>query len=47
MTAFAKGKVERQIRYLRDAFFAARTFRDVEDLNAQFARWRDDIAHQR
>ena len=42
-----KGKVERQIRYLRDAFFAARTFRDVVDLNAQFARWRDDIAHQR
>lgn len=42
-----KGKVERQIRYLRDAFFAARAFRDVADLNAQFARWRDDIAHQR
>jgi transposase len=42
-----KGKVERQIRYLRDAFFAARTFRDVDDLNAQFLRWRDDIAHQR
>jgi transposase len=42
-----KGKVERQIRYLRDAFFAARTFRDVDDLNAQFQRWRDDIAHQR
>ena len=42
-----KGKVERQIRYLRDAFFAARTFRDVDDLNAQCARWRDDIAHQR
>ena len=41
------GKVERQIRYLRDAFFAARTFRDVDDLNAQFARWRDEIAHQR
>ena len=47
MTAFAKGKVERQIRYLRDAFFAARTFRDVDDLNAQFQRWRDEIAHQR
>ena len=45
--AFAKGKVERQIRYLRDAFFAARAFREVDDLNAQFARWRDDIAHQR
>jgi transposase len=42
-----KGKVERQIRYLRDAFFAARTFRDVDDLNAQFAHWRDDSAHQR
>ena len=42
-----KGKVERQIRYLRDGFFAARTFRDVDDLNAQFAHWRDDSAHQR
>jgi transposase len=42
-----KGKIERQILYLRDAFFAARTFRDVDDLNAQFRRWRDEIAHQR
>jgi transposase len=42
-----KGKIERQIQYLRDAFFAARTFADVDDLNAQFRRWRDDIAHQR
>src|SRR3954454_16268409 len=42
-----KGKVERQIQYLRDAFFAARTFADVDDLNAQFRRWRDEIAHQR
>jgi transposase len=42
-----KGKVERQILYLRDAFFAARTFRDVDDLNAQFRKWRDEIAHQR
>jgi transposase len=42
-----KGKVERQIQYLRHAFFAARTFVDVGDLNAQFRRWRDDIAHQR
>jgi hypothetical protein len=47
LTALAKGKVERQIRYLRDAFFAARTFRDVDDLNAQFQRWRDNIAHRR
>ncbi len=42
-----KGKVERQILYLRQAFFAARTFVDVDDLNAQFCRWRDAIAHQR
>ena len=42
-----KGKVERQIQYLRHAFFAARPFRDSDDLNAQFRRWRDAIAHQR
>ena len=29
-----KGKVERQIQYLRHAFFAARPFRDLDDLNA-------------
>jgi transposase len=42
-----KGRVERQIRFLRDRFFAARRFRDVDDLNAQFLRWRDDWAHAR
>jgi transposase len=42
-----KGKVERQIQYLRHAFFAARTFVDVDDLNAQFRRWRDEVAHHR
>ena len=42
-----KGKIERQIQYLRQAFFAARTFADVDDLNAQFRRWRDEIAHLR
>jgi transposase len=42
-----KGKIERQILYLRDAFFAARAFRDVDDLNAQFREWRDTHAHQR
>jgi transposase len=42
-----KGKVERQIHYLRQAFFAARTFVDVADLNTQFARWRDEVAHRR
>jgi transposase len=42
-----KGRVERQIQYLRTSFFAARPFRDVDDLNAQFRRWRDEVAHQR
>jgi transposase len=42
-----KGRVERQIQYLRTSFFAARHFRDVEDLNDQFRRWREQVAHQR
>jgi transposase len=42
-----KGRVERAIRYLRDGFFAARTFRDLDDLTAQFVRWRDTVAHGR
>lgn len=42
-----KGRVERAIRYLREAFFAARPFRDVEDLNRQFVDWRDTVAHAR
>jgi hypothetical protein len=31
--------VERAIRYVRDAFFAARAWRDLDDLNAQAAAW--------
>ena len=42
-----KGRVERQIGYLRSSFFAARSFRDLDDLNVQFERWRETIAHQR
>ena len=30
-----KGRVERAIQYIRHAFFAARTFTDLDDLNAQ------------
>ena len=29
-----KGRVERTIRFIRDAFFSARSFADLEDLNA-------------
>ncbi|MBV8233810.1 MAG: transposase [Planctomycetaceae bacterium] len=34
-----KGRVERAIRYVRDAFFAARRFVDLDDLNAQAEAW--------
>ncbi|HQV46365.1 MAG TPA: IS21 family transposase [Nitrospira sp.] len=34
-----KGRVERAIRYIRDAFFAGRQFTDVADLNAQADAW--------
>ena len=34
-----KGRVERAIRYVRDAFFAARKWHDLDDLNAQAAAW--------
>lgn len=34
-----KGRVERAIRYVREAFFAARQFRDLADLNAQADAW--------
>src|SRR5450631_4373116 len=34
-----KGRVERAIRYVRDAFFAARNFTDLDDLNAQADAW--------
>jgi transposase len=43
-----KGRVERAIRYVRDAFFAARTFTDVDDLNAQAGAWcSGPAAHRR
>ncbi len=34
-----KGRVERAIRYVRDAFFAARTYEGLDDLNAQARAW--------
>jgi len=34
-----KGRVERAIRYVRDAFFAARSFTDIADLNRQADEW--------
>ena len=34
-----KGRVERSIRFIRDSFFAGRTFTDLDDLNAQARFW--------
>ncbi|RMH42271.1 MAG: transposase [Alphaproteobacteria bacterium] len=34
-----KGRVERAIRYVRSGFFLARTWRDLDDLNAQAEAW--------
>ena len=42
-----KGRVERAIRYARDSFFAARSWRDIDDLNAQAQAWCDGVAADR
>lgn len=42
-----KGRVERAIRYVRDNFFAARTFNNLDDLNAQASLWCEGPAAQR
>jgi transposase len=34
-----KGRVERAIRYIREGFFAARQWRDLDDLNARAEAW--------
>jgi transposase len=45
--AKTKGKVERPYRYVRQDFFLARSFRNMDDLNAQFEDWRTTIANPR
>ncbi len=42
-----KGRVERAIRYVRDSFFAARAFSDLDDLNAQACVWCEGPASDR
>lgn len=42
-----KGRVERAIRYVRDNFFAARQWNDIDDLNAQAKVWCDGPASNR
>jgi transposase len=45
--AKTKGKVERPFRYVREDFFLARSFRNLEDLNIQFTQWLDQLANRR
>ena len=42
-----KGRVERAIRYIRDSFFAARTYQNIDDLNQQALVWMTGIAADR
>jgi transposase len=42
-----KGRVERAILYVRESFWAGRTFTTLEELNRQALLWRDQVAHQR
>jgi len=42
-----KGRVERSIRYLRDSFFAGRTFSTLAVINAEVLRWIAEVAHAR
>lgn len=42
-----KGRVERAIRFVRDNFFAARTFNDIDDLNKQAQTWCQGYAQDR
>ena len=45
--AKTKGKVERPFRYIREDFFLARSFRNLDDLNAQLGQWLDQVANRR
>src|ERR1700752_3341279 len=45
--AKTKGKVERPFRYIREDFFLARSFCNLDDLNAQLRHWLDTVANPR
>lgn len=43
-----KGKIEKgAIHYIRHNFWPLRSFRDLDDLQAQANQWRDEVANQR
>jgi len=45
--AKTKGKVERPYRYIRQDFFLAAHFANLEDLNRQLGRWLSEVANAR
>ena len=45
--AKTKGKVERPFRYIREDFFLAGSFRNLEDLNGQLRHWLETVANPR
>jgi transposase len=45
--AKTKGKVERPFGYVRQDFFLAGRFRNLDDLNAQLDRWLSEVANAR
>jgi transposase len=42
-----KGRVERAIRYVRESFWAGRSFTTLAECNRQALLWRDQVAHRR
>ena len=45
--AKTKGKVERPFRYIRQDFYLARSFRNIDDLNVQLTHWLGTVANPR
>jgi hypothetical protein len=45
--AKTKGKVERPFRYVREDFFLGSAFCNLDDMNTQFQRWRNEVANPR
>ncbi|MEK7476007.1 MAG: IS21 family transposase [Candidatus Coatesbacteria bacterium] len=43
----SKGKIERPFPYIDDDFVKGRIFKNVDDLNARYEQWLDEIANKR
>jgi len=47
LTAYAKPRVERMVPYVRDSFFAGRTFPDLPTMRSEAATWSSEVAGER